>query len=286
MDNTTKKPAVLVISSHVTRGSVGNRAAVFALEAFGFPVWAVNTILLPWHPGHGPSTRIVPDKKDFDGFLGNIQSAPWIEEIGAVLTGYLANEFQAESIARLIGKLKSSKPELTYLCDPVLGDGDALYLSENTTRSIRDLLVPKCDILTPNLFELGWLVGENTPQSVSEVTRLVSKIGAPAMLVTSVPAETTSDISNLYSDKTGSWRAKHLKYENVPNGVGDLTAATFLARRLSGMTPPQSLQHTTASVLEILSQTASRNSDELTLESDVASLLSPQTNVDVVKLER
>ena len=33
--------AVIVISSHVARGSVGNRAAVFALETLGFPVWAV-----------------------------------------------------------------------------------------------------------------------------------------------------------------------------------------------------------------------------------------------------
>ena len=48
--------AVIVISSHVMRGSVGNRAAVFALETLGYPVWAVPTIVMPWHPGHGPST--------------------------------------------------------------------------------------------------------------------------------------------------------------------------------------------------------------------------------------
>ena len=46
--------AVIVISSHVVRGSVGNRAAVFALETLGYPVWALPTIVLPWHPGHGP----------------------------------------------------------------------------------------------------------------------------------------------------------------------------------------------------------------------------------------
>jgi pyridoxine kinase len=45
-------PSVIVISSHVVRGSVGNRAAVFALETLGFPVWAVPTVVLPWHPGH------------------------------------------------------------------------------------------------------------------------------------------------------------------------------------------------------------------------------------------
>ncbi|MBE0694401.1 MAG: pyridoxal kinase, partial [Aquamicrobium sp.] len=40
--------AVIVISSHVARGTVGNRAAVFALETLGLPVWAVPTVILPW----------------------------------------------------------------------------------------------------------------------------------------------------------------------------------------------------------------------------------------------
>jgi pyridoxine kinase len=39
------RPSVIVISSHVVRGSVGNRAAVFALETLGFPVWAVPTVI-------------------------------------------------------------------------------------------------------------------------------------------------------------------------------------------------------------------------------------------------
>jgi pyridoxine kinase len=57
---TVSSNAVIVISSHVVRGSVGNRAAVFALETLGHPVWAVPTVILPWHPGHGPAKRIVP----------------------------------------------------------------------------------------------------------------------------------------------------------------------------------------------------------------------------------
>ena len=46
---------VISISSHVARGCVGNRAMVFALERLGFETWAVPTVLLPHHPGHGPA---------------------------------------------------------------------------------------------------------------------------------------------------------------------------------------------------------------------------------------
>src|SRR3546814_17270297 len=62
--------AVIVISSHVVRGSVGNRAAVFGLETLGLPVWALPTIVLPWRPGHGPATRLTFPEADFDNAIG------------------------------------------------------------------------------------------------------------------------------------------------------------------------------------------------------------------------
>ena len=83
--------AVIVISSHVARGSVGNRAAVFALETLGHPVWAVPTVILPWHPGHGPATRIVPDADQFSAFMKDLERAPWLGEVAAVLSGYLGD---------------------------------------------------------------------------------------------------------------------------------------------------------------------------------------------------
>src|SRR5690606_9861359 len=94
---------VIVISSHVVRGSVGNRAAVFALETLGFPVWAVPTVVLPWHPGHGvpgaPAGRIVPPAEEFSRLMQDLQRAPWLGEVGAVLTGYLGHPEQAAAVA-------------------------------------------------------------------------------------------------------------------------------------------------------------------------------------------
>ena len=80
----TVRPAVVVISSHVARGTVGNRAAVFALEILGFPVWAVPTVMLPWHPGHGPAPRIVPDAAEFSDFMAALAASPHLGEVGAI----------------------------------------------------------------------------------------------------------------------------------------------------------------------------------------------------------
>jgi hypothetical protein len=152
-------PAVIVISSHVVRGAVGNRAAVFALESLGFPVWAVPTVTLPWHPGHGRATRLVPDASEFAALINDLAHAPWLGEVGAIMTGYLGSSSQAAPIAALVRALKTLNPDAIYLCDPVIGDASGLYVPETTAAAIRDHLMPLADIATPNRFELGWLTG-------------------------------------------------------------------------------------------------------------------------------
>lgn len=106
----TAAGAVIVISSHVVRGSVGNRAAVFALETLGYPVWALPTVILPWHPGHGPSTRIQIPESEFDAVIDDLIRAPWVGEVKAVLSGYLGRPGQAAAVARLVQALRQRTP--------------------------------------------------------------------------------------------------------------------------------------------------------------------------------
>ena len=134
--------AVIVISSHVARGSVGNRAAVFALETLGFPVWAVPTVLLPWHPGHGRATRIVPPPAQFSALMGDLEGSPWLGEVAAVLSGYLGDAGQAEAVASLVGAVRRRNPHALYLCDPVMGDLGGLYVPEGVASAIRATLMP------------------------------------------------------------------------------------------------------------------------------------------------
>ena len=163
MAQTQAKPAVIVISSHVARGTVGNRAAVFALESLGFPVWAVPTVMLPWHPGHGKATRIVPDVKSFAGLVEDLGKARWLPEVGAIISGYLGDASQAAAVAALVKTVKAQNPHVRYLCDPVIGDVNGLYVPEATAIAIRDQLLPLADVTTPNRFELSWLTGMPVP---------------------------------------------------------------------------------------------------------------------------
>jgi len=275
--------AVIVISSHVVRGSVGNRAAVFALETLGHPVWAMPTIVLPWHPGHGRSTRLTFAETDFDAAIDDLIRAPWIGEVKAVLSGYFGNAAQARSVARLIGALRQNNPELLYVCDPVMGDLGGLYVPEATAEAIRDHLIPLASLATPNRYELAWLSGAALEDN-STIMEAALALGPSRMLVTSAVPMMAGGTGNLYLSGRHALLAEHRVVENPPNGLGDLLAAVFLSRLLSGLEDEKALQLATASVFEVLARAVKRGSNELMLASDASSLSTPMAMVQMRRL--
>lgn len=272
--------AVIVVSSHVARGSVGNRAAVFALETLGYPVWAVPTVILPWHPGHGRATRIVPPAEQFAALMADLERAPWLGEVAAVLSGYLGEPGQVEAVVSLVRAVKARNAQALYVCDPVIGDSGGLYVAEALAAGIRDTLLPLADIATPNRYELEWLTG--TSLEDMRATMSAALAAPPAtMLVTSAPAMMASGTGNLLVTASQAMLAEHRIVESPPNGLGDLTAAVFLARLLGGQPMAKALQTTTASVYEILARTSRRGGDELQLETDAQSLSHPMAQVEL-----
>jgi pyridoxine kinase len=277
------KKAVIVISSHVVRGSVGNRAAVFALEALGFPVWALQTVTLPWHPGHGPSTRIVPDTQQFDAIIDDLCAAPWLQEVGAILTGYLGDPSQAASIAKLVKTVKAKMPDALYVCDPVIGDLGGLYVPEATAIAIKDELLPLADVTTPNQYELSWLSGCEIKDN-QDIIDASKNLGPKTVLTTSAFAMMRNSMANLLHSKNNNILSEHRLFNSAINGAGDLTAALLLARTLLGFDQEKTLQWVTSSVFEILSQTNKFGHNELVLEQDISSLVRPQAMVQMRKL--
>jgi pyridoxine kinase len=101
------------------------------------------------------------------------------------------------------------------------------------------------------------------------------------MLVTSAPAMMAGGTGNLLLTQSAALLAEHRIIERPPNGLGDLTAAVFLARLLDGQPAAKALQSTTAAVYEILARTAKRGGDELQLETDAQSLSHPMAMVQL-----
>ena len=292
----SKKPSVIVISSHVVRGTVGNRAAAFALEVMGFPVWIVPTVILPWHPGHGPADRITPPPAEFNQLMDDLINAPWLNEVGAVLSGYLGGEEEVDAVSRLVRAVKNKNANAIYVLDPVIGDapeggaGDEgrLYVPENQAIAMREILLPDADLVTPNPFELGWLTQRGLPSNQQELRQAAESIGVAKVLATSAPAMMQGHIGNMLvtnaPDAKSAYLAEHRKADGPPNGMGDLAAALMLGNLLSGDTlegdnAVKALQKTTASLAEIMLLAARTGSDELPLEAALASIIRPRAPI-------
>lgn len=276
-----KGAAVVSISSHVTRGSVGNRAVLFAMEALGFPLWMVPTIHLTWHPGHGPSTRHVVETSTLSPLLSDIARSKHGDEIKAIMTGYFADASQVHLVADWIRDQKATRPDLTYLCDPVLGDAGGLYVAEDVAEAIRDALLPLCDFVTPNLFELAWLCGQNESD---DAVSMMTQLPPPCVLATSIPGSGEQHIGNLFRFDGHTHLIEHERFANPPNGTGDLMSAVFLAWHLRGKTPVEAFERAVNATAVIIEKAVLSGADELPLAGNHQLLQALETPLRAVRL--
>ena len=275
-----KKPTIVVINSLVARGSVGGRGSVFALERLGFPVWFVPTVTLPWHPGHGPATRSTTPIRDFAAILDDLANSSFLDEVGAVVSGYLADPGQAEAVECFVAIARERNPDLVYLCDPIAGDKGALYVPEEIATAIRDTLLPAADIVTPNLFELSWLAG-NTVESATGAIVEARKLPSKKVLVSSVPGFLRNGIGNLLVTENDAVLAENTVIAGGPNGPGDLLAALFLARTLEGRDGENALSKASSSTYELIARSVKRGENELAIAAEQIALEKPMAMVTI-----
>ena len=277
------RASIIVVSSHVARGTVGNRAAAHAIEALGHPVWSVPTVLLPWHPGQGAGTRVRWPEGAFASLLDDLAASERLSEVGALLSGYLGGPDQPAAISHLVAGAKV-KRDAIYCCDPVIGNERGRYVDRAIAEGIRDGLVPIAGIATPNRFELAWLLGRSVPETPTEVARLAAKLGPPTVLVTSATvADDTIGTVLVHGDLV--LIASHRRI-NAPNaGTGDLVAALFLARTLEGEEPADALRLALSGAAEAVAAEAAIGADELPLERIHERLREPRFPVTVERLD-
>src|SRR3954451_23412404 len=103
--------------------------------------------------------------------------------IDAMKTGMLGTVEIIELAARKIDENKLER----VVIDPVMVcKGEDEVLNPETTDAMRELLLPRAYVVTPNLFEAGQLAGIKTPKTIEEMKEAAVKIhdqGAKFVLI-------------------------------------------------------------------------------------------------------
>ncbi|KAJ7493326.1 Ribokinase-like protein [Mycena galericulata] len=179
---------VLSIQSHVVFGYVGGKAAVFPLQCLGYDVDVVNTVNFSNHSGYGrlggTKTTAAELTQIFQGLESNLLLLP-----DRLLTGYVPGAEGLTAVADLVDKLKSEKPSLIYLLDPVLGDSGRLYVAPDVIPIYRRML-PLSTVITPNWFEvetLTDLVLKDLPSLRRALAVLHEVYHVPNVVISSIP---------------------------------------------------------------------------------------------------
>ena len=238
---------VLAISSFVAFGHVGLGAIVPALQALGHDVIALPTVVLSSHYGYREVGGFDLERDQIRSIVNGLTANGWLDEVDAVLTGYMPSLDLVTSFARMLENLGAGRPDVLYLCDPVIGDDPrGVYVAEEVAAAIRDMLVPLADVITPNRFELQWLSGAPVTDAAS-ADAAAELIGADLVAATSIPAG-PGMIANIISAEDMAGQSRHPLRKGVPHGTGDLFAALLLGHLLNGLGESEALARASAGV--------------------------------------
>ena len=271
--------SVLTIQSRVSRGYVGNSAAVPSMQKFGLNAIAVDTSLLSNHPGHGRFTGgPIPTSAIYTIICG-VKELFEYDPIDMILTGYLGTLPTAKLVLNFIKELKEEYSNIPYCLDPVMGDNGKLYVDHNLVSFFRDHALPLADIALPNAFEAKILLGEypskieNTP----EIAIQLAKKGPSRVAVTGV--KTNDGLAIYVAEGSNLWVIDTKRIDVAASGAGDTFAAIVLAHLIkTKISFPEAVARAASSIHDILCLTQKLGNRDIALVEGLELLRSPQTH--------
>lgn len=263
---------ILSIQSHVTYGHVGNAAIQLPLQQLGVDVLPIYTALLSSHTGYDSARGPVVPADDLRTIVDGLEAVGVLQRCDAVLSGYLGGAETGAVALDAVCRVKRANPDALYCCDPVIGDREeGMYVTEGVRDFISDTAINAADIITPNQYELGILVGRQvrTNAEVAAACAEIHERGPKWILGTSLHLEGTpvDQIEMQLHGPDERWRIRTPLEQVAPTvkGTGDLVAALFTAHLLQTKEPRTALEMATAGIFAALAETARTGATELQL---------------------
>ena len=267
--STTPMCAILSVQSEVAYGHVGNSAGRLPLQRLGFEVWSVNTVQLGHHPGYGAFRGHMVEPERFAAILNAVLEQAPIEHCLGVLVGYLGDALLADPIRDALDRLRARCSKLVVLLDPVIGDdGSGVFVRPPVPEAIRNKLLPRADIVTPNRFELAFLTGraiENVDQAILAAEALLER-GPKLVLATGLPSSDRNDRLVMLAAAAGErWIIETPRLGRHFNGTGDTLSALFLGHYLSAPDLRSAFERAASAIYSLVEITEQRGEEELAI---------------------
>src|SRR5579875_1802914 len=208
-------PSVAIFSSYVAASRVGGLIQALALNSLGIEARLIPSVIFGRHPGFGAPGGGGVGMQTYRGVLEGAE-AQGLLAADLILTGYFALPEQVEAAAAAIDRARAGAVKPIVLVDPIMGDEDkGLYVREEVAAAITEHLVPRADVLAPNLWELERLTG-HAARDAEGAMKAAKSLKKP-VLVSSVPCG-PDQVGVLYVNGGAAWLACHARVVEVPKG--------------------------------------------------------------------
>lgn len=224
---------VLSIQSHTVQGYVGNKSAVFPLQLLGYDVDPINSVQFSNHTGYPTFKGQVLNGEELWELIEGLEMNDLLYYTH-LLTGYIGSVSFLNTVLDVVKKLRSVNPNLTYVCDPVMGDEGKLYVPLDLVSVYREKVVPVASMLTPNQFEAELLTGYriDSESKGREACNILHAAGPLKVVITSINIDGNLLLIGSHEKEKGK-AAEQFKImiPKIPayfTGTGDLTTALLL----------------------------------------------------------
>lgn len=231
-------PVALTIAGSDSGGGAGIQADILTFAACGVFATSAITCLTAQNPDGVSGVHPCPG-----AFVR--EQADRVAEffpVGAVKTGMLLN---ADIIGAVAGFL-AAHPRIPYILDPVMvATSGARLLDASALTALREKLVPRAALVTPNLDEAAILLGRRPagapPEQTEDAILLAVRLGVPVLLKGGhAETETLTDIFATPAGETlvlGATRNSSVD----THGSGCTLAAAIAAHLARGLPLPDAV---------------------------------------------
>jgi pyridoxine kinase len=226
---------VITIAGSDTSGGAGLQADLKTFQTLGVYGMSAVTCLVTMDPQNDWAHQVFPIEmgilcKQFETIFGGIG-------VDAVKTGMLATVGLIELVAEYLDKYKPP----FVIVDPVLAcKGEDEVMSTDVAHALRNVMVPRAYVLTPNLLEAGILSRKGkltTIEDVKDAARILHEMGAKHVIIKGGTRLGTKNATDIYFDGTDFLLLENEKLEKPYNHGAGCTFASVITAEIAKGTP-------------------------------------------------